>query len=75
MLADVVLGTVKNLDTVQHYGPWHVSADTLYKSRGKIPDVFLRGCGVPVNLILYLPSLTNLAIDFYRCFISYGHED
>jgi hypothetical protein len=37
--------------------------------------VFLRGCGVPEDLITYLPSLLNKPIQFYSCFISYSHAD
>ncbi len=43
--------------------------------RGKIPEVFLRGCGVPENFIEYMHSLVVSPIDFYSCFISYSHED
>jgi hypothetical protein len=37
--------------------------------------VFLRGVGLPDNLIEYLPSLLNQAIQFYSCFISYSSRD
>jgi hypothetical protein len=37
--------------------------------------VFLRGYGVPENLITYLPSLLGSAIEFYSCYISYSHAD
>ena len=33
---------------------------------------FLRGVGLPDNLIDYLPSLLNQPIQFYSCFISYS---
>jgi hypothetical protein len=51
LFANLDLAEVKGLDTVQHYGPSTLDIDTLYKSKGKIPEVFLRGCGVPENLI------------------------
>ncbi len=47
----------------------------LYLSRGNIPQVFLRGCGVPEDFISYAHSLVNQAIEFYSCFISYSHAD
>ena len=72
---DVDLSAVKGLDTVEHHGPSSIGIDTIYKSRGKIPDVFLRGCGVPENFIEYMPSLVVSPIEFYSCFISYSHED
>ena len=48
---------------------------TLYRSQGKIPDVFLKGCGVPENLIVYLPSLLDKARRYFTCFVSYSHHD
>jgi hypothetical protein len=69
------LSTVKGLETAQHSGRSYLDIHTLYMSQGKIPEVFLRGCGVPENLLTYLPSLLNQAIDFYSCFISYSHAD
>ena len=74
-LCDVDLSLANNLELATHGGPSTIGVDTLYRSQGKIPDVFLRGCGVPENLITYLPSLTNQAIEFFSCFISYSHAD
>jgi len=75
--ADVDLSTVKGLETILHIGPSTVGVDTLYRSGGKIPEGFLRGCGVPEEFITYLPSLIGAqqAIQFYSCFISYSHQD
>lgn len=71
------LSEAKSLESVIHVGPSTVGIDALYKSRGKIPDVFLRGCGVPDELIAHLPSLLNAqqAIQFYSCFISHSTAD
>lgn len=71
------LSNVKGLAMVVHYGPSGVGIDTLYKSGGQIPAMFLRSCGVPDDFITYLPSLigTNQSIQFYSCFISYSHRD
>jgi TIR domain/Pentapeptide repeats (8 copies) len=63
------------LDTVRHNAPSAISVDTLYKSKGNIPEVFLRGCGVPENLITYMHSLTGQALEFYKCFISFTEAD
>ena len=51
-------------------GAIHVGIDTIYKSRGKIPDVFLRGCGVPDGFIAYIGSMVGRPIEYYSCFIS-----
>lgn len=76
LFANVDLSSVKGLDQVFHWGPSTIGIDTLYKSRGKIPEIFLRGAGVPEALIAYLPSLiTNKAIQYYSCFISYSSKD
>jgi TIR domain len=47
----------------------------LYRSRGKIPEVFLRGCGIPDDFINTLIPLTSKGKDYYSCFISYSHAD
>jgi hypothetical protein len=73
--ADTDLSGVIGLDTVRHQGPSSIGIDTLYKSRGRIPDTFLRGAGVPEDLITYAHSLVNTPFDFYSCFISYSTKD
>ncbi len=75
IFADVDLSTVTGLETLKHEGPSTIGIDTLYKSQGKLPEVFLRGCGVPENFITYAKSLVNNPIEFYSCFISYSHAD
>ncbi len=76
-LNNLDLSTIIGLDTAKHIGPSSIGVDTLYKSKGTIPDVFLRGCGVPDSLIEYLPSLLGAMqpIQFYSCFISYSSKD
>ncbi len=69
------LSTVKGLDTVRHTAPSYISIDTIYRSKGNIPEVFLRGAGVPDNFIKYMRSLTGHAFDLYSCFISYSSKD
>jgi hypothetical protein len=69
------LSTVKGLETVQHLGPSTIGIDTIYRSKGNIPEIFLRGAGVPEDFITYMKSLVGKAIDFYSCFISYSTTD
>lgn len=69
------LSSVEGLDTVKHLGPSTIGINTLQRSGAKIPDIFLRGCGVPENFITFQKSLIHSPIDFYSCFISYSHED
>ena len=75
IFAEVDLSATNGLETIQHHGPSTVGIDTIYKSRGKIPEVFLRGCGVPENFIKYMHSLAGDALEFYSCFISYSSKD
>lgn len=76
IFANVDLSTVKDLETVRHRGPSFVSVDTLYRSRGMIPEAFLRGCGVPPDFIQYSQGLFGLkAVQFYNCLIHYSHAD
>jgi hypothetical protein len=72
---DIDLSDVSGLDSLNHSGPSSIGIDTLYKSGGKIPEEFLRGCGVPDDFITYARSLVSKAWDFYSCFISYSHDD
>lgn len=51
IFADTDLSAAKGLDSVRHEGPSEISISTLYKSKGRIPEVFLRGCGVPDTFI------------------------
>jgi TIR domain len=62
------------LEKCDHEGPSIVDHRTLQKS-GPLPLSFLRGVGLPDNLIEYLPSLLNQAIQHYSCFISYSTKD
>ena len=73
---DVDLSRTKNLDRAWYTAPSTVGIDTIYRSQGKVPLIFLRGCGVPENFITYMPSLVAAGpIQFYSCFISYSTED
>jgi TIR domain/Pentapeptide repeats (8 copies) len=75
--SNVDLSGVKGLDSVVHRAPSSVGTGTLFRSKGQIPESFLRGCGLPDNLISYLPSLIGSLspIQFYSSFISYTTKD
>lgn len=63
IFADIDLSTVSRLETITHRFPSSIGEDTLELSRGVIPEVFLRGCGLSDWQIeaakLYQPDLTN----------------
>jgi hypothetical protein len=75
VFGDVDLSTVRGLETIQHQGPSTIGIDTLYHSHGNIPEVFLRGAGVPDEMITYSKSLVGQPFQYYSCFISYSSRD
>ena len=75
VLGDNDLSQTKGLDTAVHEGPSTIGIDTIQRSGGKIPEVFLRGAGVPDNWIEYMGALVGQPIQFYSCFISYSTKD
>lgn len=75
VLAELDLSSAVGLETVVHRTSSSLGIDTLYTSEGAIPEVFLRGFGLPELLIQYLPSLLEQPIQFYSAFISYSHKD
>jgi len=74
---NVDLSTVDGLHTIRHFGPSVIDIATLHKSEGKIPEIFLRGCGIPDYLIDFYstPLKPQHAIEFSSCFISYSTKD
>jgi len=73
--ADTDLSGTKGLERCRHQAPSSIGIDTFYRSAGKIPESFLRGCGVPEVFITYARSLVGQPIEFYSCFISYSSRD
>jgi hypothetical protein len=69
------LSRVVGLETVMHLAPSSIGIDTIYKSRGHIPEKLLRGCGVPEDFITFMRSLTTQSFRFHTCFISYTEAD
>ncbi len=78
IFADVAgLSKASGLDSVEHEGPSTIGIDTLFLSQGKIPETFLRGCGVPDALIVQQRALVGSLepIQFYSCFLSYSTKN
>jgi uncharacterized protein YjbI with pentapeptide repeats len=69
------LSDVKGLDAARHKGPSTIGIDTIYRSKGEVPESFLRGCGVPDEFIARAKSLATGPSEFYSCFISYSSKD
>jgi hypothetical protein len=72
---NIDLQDVDGLEQVEHFGPSTIGIDTIYKSQGRIPAMFLRGCGVPDDFIAFAQKLGESPIQFYSCFISYSTND
>lgn len=69
------LSRVIGLESVRHFEASSLGTDTIYRSKGDIPEVFLRGAGVPDSLVTYISSLNTRALQVYSCFISYSSKD
>ena len=57
LFADCDLSRVMGLESVRHAGPSIIGADSLGRSRGLIPEAFLRSAGVAEALIASQPQL------------------
>lgn len=69
------LSHTKGLDTIDHCRTNILDIATLYRSKGSLSDRFLRGCGVPEQVITYLTYLVEKGIEFHSCSISYHPND
>jgi len=69
------LSTVEGLEGHSPCGSVHGGRRHNAPLKGKIPESFLRGCGVPEDFITYAKSLATNPIEFYSCFISYSTKD
>jgi uncharacterized protein YjbI with pentapeptide repeats len=75
VFGNVDLSEAEGLETVVHKGPSTIGIDSIFRSKGKTPEIFLRGAGVPEALITYMKSLVANPIEYYSCFISYSSKD
>jgi hypothetical protein len=75
IFGDVNLSSCNGLGSIHHLGPSTLGVDSIIRSKGRIPESFLRGVGLPDEWITYIPSLVGDAIQFFSCFISYGSMD
>ncbi len=75
LFGNVDLSNVKGLETLVHLGPSTVGIDTVYKSKGNIPVVFMKNAGVPNHLIEYIELFVDPNKPYYSCFISYTENN
>ncbi len=60
LLSDLDLRESNGLELARHTSPSSIGVDTLYRSDGAVPDVFLRSAGVPEEVLLNLLPLIRL---------------
>jgi hypothetical protein len=75
LFTNVDLSDAAGLEVCRHKQPSAIDISSLQKSGGRLPESFLRGVGLPPQLIDYLPSLLSRPIEFYSCFLSYASPD
>ncbi len=76
-LIDINLSTAHGLETITHVMKSFIGIDTIYQSHSKMPEIFLRGAGIPEPFIASAKALVAAMepIQFYSCFISYSSKD
>lgn len=74
VFGDTNLSDAQGLDKCLHHGPSTLDHRTVYKS-GFIPLSFLRGCGLPDELIEQYQNQLSLGAQVQNCMISYAKED
>jgi uncharacterized protein YjbI with pentapeptide repeats len=75
VMTKIDLSSALGIEEITHSGSSSIGVDTIYASKGDIPESFLRNAGVPTDFITYMKSLVGNAIEFYSCFISYSSKD
>lgn len=71
VFVNTVLTSTEGLDTCVHFRPSVLDHRTLAKP-GNLPIEFLRGCGLPEEIIRIVPILNSR---YPSCFISYSSKD
>lgn len=74
LLADTDLTEAKHLETCRFWAPVAIDFRTIIRS-GRLPASFLRGCGVPEEMIENLPILFPKPIHTYSILIKSAPED
>ena len=75
IIADCDLSSVKGIEAIEHVAPSDIGIDTILKSKGRIPEMFLKGIGVPDVLIASAKSLAQSPIEFQTCLIRHSRKD
>lgn len=73
-LGNTLLAGATGLSECRFVMPCSIDFRTLARS-WPVSIQFLRGCGLPDEVIEYLPSLVGRPLEFHSCFISYSSDD
>jgi len=74
-LGNLDLLHVTGLESATHIGPSTIGIDTFFLSKGKLPQPFLRGCGVAEDLIQNRTLLAEHPWKNVLCHIVFNSED
>ena len=74
-LGDIDLSGARYLERIHHSSNSTIGVDALYRSHGEIPEIFLRGVGLPEDFIRSTRGLFGKTSGFYSSFISYSHAN
>lgn len=74
VFANVDLSSCTGLNSVSHRGPSTLGVDSIIRSKGRIPEAFLRGVGLPDAWIENIPTLVSDS-QYFSCFVSYSSLD
>jgi len=72
---NVDLSKAKGLENAMHAGPSTIGIDTIFRSKGNIPETFLQNAGIPPHSIKLICMLAGNVYGFKSCFISYSQQD
>lgn len=75
IFGDIDLTETIGLEFARHQGRSTVGVDTLFRSCGRVPERFLRECGLPEEVIASLPSFMETVHNHSCCFVGYVSED
>ncbi len=74
VFGDTDLSEVQGLDHCLHHGPSTIDHRTIIKS-SNIPLAFLRGCGLPDQIIEHYQAFIERGSRTFTCLISYAKQD
>jgi hypothetical protein len=62
VMGNLDFSTTHGIDSIRHAEPSILGVDTIFRSKGKIPEVFLRGCGLS-DLQIEMARLATSGLD------------